>query len=94
MLRAAAADAFILARERRKGLDRRTEIAAFECREAARQLRQIGAGRVTPLPRQLLHPARTRVERGIIVHNGLSQDDVQVGEPAARRWQRARRIIV
>jgi hypothetical protein len=33
-------------------------------------------------------------EPGVVAHDGLRQDDVQVGEPAAGRWQRAGRILV
>ena len=49
-------------------------------------VRKVGAGRVTPRLRQLLHPACASIERGIIAHDNLSQDDVQVGKPAARLW--------
>ncbi len=72
----------------------RGKIPALERREAARQRRQVGAGRVAPLARQLLHLAGAGLEPGLIAHDRLRQNDVQIGEPAARPRQRAVRIVV
>jgi hypothetical protein len=87
VLRAATANAFVFFCERGERLDRRGKIPVFEGREAARQGRKVRAGRVTPFARQFLHLASTEVERGVIAHDSLCQDDVQVGERAARPRQ-------
>jgi hypothetical protein len=94
VLRAATANAFVFSCERGERLDRRRKIPVFERREAARQGREVRAGRVTPFSRQFLHLASTGAERGVIAHDGLCQDDVQVGEPAARPRQCAVRVAV
>src|SRR3954454_22728482 len=94
MLRSAAADAFAFAGERSQGLDRRAEIPPFECREAVRQCRKVRTGRVTPALRQIPDLASTSLERSFIAQDSLSEDDVQVGEPAARLRQCPIRIIV
>src|SRR6476661_6649322 len=54
VLRAAPANAFVLARERCKRLDRSGKILAFEGREARRQRRKVEARQVTLLARQRL----------------------------------------
>src|SRR6266851_135107 len=82
VLRAAATNAFVFPGERRKRLDRRGKIAAFECLEAVRQRRQVGAGRVTLGPSQILDLAGAAVEPGLIANDGLRQDDMQVGDEA------------
>jgi hypothetical protein len=87
VLRAATPDAFVFSCERAERLDRRRKIPVFDRREAARQGRKVRAGRVTPFSRQFLHLASTDIERGVIAHDSLCQDDVQVGEPAARPRQ-------
>src|SRR5205085_4551760 len=45
----------------------------------------VRARRVAPLARHILYPAAARLELGVVAHDGLRQDDVEVGEPAARR---------
>src|SRR5256885_856382 len=49
MLRAAAADAFVLPRQRGERGDRIRIVTAFERDEAARELRHVGAGRIAPI---------------------------------------------
>ncbi len=93
MLRAATANAFVFPCERRERLNRRRKIPAFERDEAARQGRKVRAGRVMPVSCEHLHLARTGVERDIIAHDGLCQNDVQVGEPVARSRQCAVRVV-
>src|SRR5262245_59516850 len=84
VLRATAANALVFSGERRKRPDRSVKIPELERRKPARQCGKIGTRRITPLSRQGLHLARPRVERGLIAHDGLRQDDMQVGEPVAR----------
>ncbi len=72
----------------------RGKIPAFESRKAPCQCRKVRAGRVTPLARQFLDLPSTRVERRVIAHDRLCQDDVQIGEPVARPRQRAVRVVV
>src|ERR1041384_6341975 len=76
MLRSAAADAFVLPRQRRQRVDCGGEIAALERNEAARQRWEIRAGRVTSLARQSLHLAGPRSNLGIITDDRLGQTDV------------------
>src|SRR5215472_8235661 len=66
VLCAAAANAFVLARQRRQRLDRAREILPLERRKAARQCGKVSARGVTPLARQFLHLPGTGIERGII----------------------------
>ncbi len=94
MLRAATANAFVFLCERRERLNRRRKILLFERDEAARQGRKVRAGRVMPVSRELLHLARTGVQRDVIAHDSLCQDDVQVGEPVPRSRQCAVRVAV
>ena len=93
VLRAAASNALAFRGKRGKHLDRRGKIPAFERREAARQHRKVGAGRVTPLARQLRHLAGTDFERSVIAHHGLCQNDMHVGQPGARSRQCAVGIV-
>ena len=64
--------------------DRRGKIPAFERHKAARQRLKIRARRVASLARLILHLAGTDAEGRVIAHDRLCQNDVQVGESAAR----------
>jgi len=90
----ATANAFVPAHDRRKRFDRADEIPAFEGSEAACQCRKIRAGRVASLPGQHLHLASTGVECGVVPHDCLGQDDVQIGKPAARPRQRISCVFI
>src|SRR5258708_2110972 len=92
VLRAATANAFVFPRERRKRLDRTGKIPAFERRESARQCGKVRTRRVTPFSRQCLDLASTSVEGGFVAHDGLRQEDMQIGEPVA--WPRQRVVRV
>jgi hypothetical protein len=69
------------------------KILPLERRKAARKGRKVRARGVTPLARQFLHLPGTDIDRGIIPHDRLGQDDVQVGEPVAWPRQCAVRVI-
>ena len=94
MLRAAAADTLVLAGKGSQRLDCRCEIPPFERGEAARQRRQVGAGGIAPGSGECLDLPIARLERRIVTHHGMRQDDVQVGEPTGRPRQFLARIIV
>jgi len=84
VLRTAAADALVLTGKGSQRLYRRGEIPPLESREAARQRRQVGAGGVTPGRGEFLDFAIARLDRRIVAHHGMRQNDVQVGEATAR----------
>src|SRR5258708_24950134 len=94
VLRAAAANPFVFPGERRKRLDRAGKVPAFEGRESARHCRKIRARRVTPLARQCLYLTSPRIERGLVAHDGLRQEDMQIGEPIAGPRQGAVRVVM
>src|SRR6516165_3607234 len=71
VLCAAAANAFVLTRQRRQRLDRAGKILPLERRKAARQCRKVRTRGVTPLARKFLHLPGTDIERGIIPYDRL-----------------------
>jgi hypothetical protein len=79
VLCAAAANAFVLTRQRRQRRDRAGKILSLERPKAARQCGKVRARGVTPPVRQFLYLPGTGIARGIISHDRLSQDDVEVG---------------
>ena len=87
VLRAATANALVFPYQWRKHLYRAGKISAFERRESTGQCGKIRARRVAPFSRQYLDLTSTRVELGFAAHDRLRQNDVQIGEPAARSWQ-------
>ena len=94
VLCAAAANALVFAGEWRQCFNRAGRIPALECRQAARQRRKVRAGRVAPFARQFRHLASTGIECGVISHDSLHQQNMQISEPVARPWQCAVRIAI
>jgi hypothetical protein len=88
VLCAATANALVLPGERRKRIDRAGKVPGFKRRETAGQGGKIRAGRITLLSDQLLHLPGTVIERRVISHHGLGQDDVHIKLWRARQEAR------
>ena len=82
---AATTDAFELAGNRLKHIDRGGEISPFETGEGARHRRNAGAGWITTLGRELVHLPFARLQRRVIAGHCLRERDVHVEKAAPAR---------